>query len=80
MPTADSHCKSCSSLNLVELDAEICFHFPNELNGLNIDPIFAFPKVAVCLDCGLWQSNLSTEDLRTIKENARGEVARSHRQ
>ena len=61
-----SHSKSCTSLNLVELKVEMCFHYP-WLDGLYRD-ILAFPKVAVCLDCGLLQSNLSTEDLRAIKE------------
>jgi hypothetical protein len=71
MANAISHCKSCASLNLVELNAEICFKFPG-VNGLKSDPIFAFLKLAVCLDCGLLQSTLSTGDLRRIRESARG--------
>ena len=65
-----SHCKSCASFKLVELHAEICFHFPG-LNGLKKDPILAFPKLAVCLDCGFVQSTLSIGDLRRIRESAR---------
>jgi len=68
---ANAQCKSCASLNLVELNAEICLHF-RRLSGSKIDPTLAFPKVVVCLDCGFLQSSLSTEDLRRIKESARG--------
>jgi len=68
MVSANAQCKSCGSLTLVQLNAEICFHFPG-LSGLMISPIFAFPKVAVCLDCGFLQSNLTAEDLRRIKES-----------
>jgi len=71
MANSNSQCKSCASLSLVGLNAEICFHFPG-LSGLKKEPIFAFPKFAVCLDCGFVQSSLSLEDLWRIREGARG--------
>jgi len=69
MTTAISRCKSCASANLLELDAEICFHLPGP-NRLKTAPVFVFRTVAVCLECGLLQSNLSTEDLRLLKDGA----------
>jgi hypothetical protein len=69
MASTNAPCRSCAFLNLVQLNTEICFHFPG-LAGLKIDPIFAFPKLSVCLDCGFVQSNLSAEDLRRIRESA----------
>jgi len=70
MANAYSRCKSCSSLNIVELGAEVCFRIPG-LKGLKVEPIFAFPRLAVCLDCGFLQSNLSAEDLQGIRESAK---------
>ena len=60
-------CESCSSPNVVQVNAETCLHFPG-LRGLNKDPVFLFAKVAVCLDCGLLQSQLSETDLRRIRQ------------
>jgi hypothetical protein len=62
-------CSSCGSLKLTEVNAEICIHFPG-LRGLKTAPIFAFPKLAVCLDCGSVQSNFSTKELELIRNGA----------
>ena len=60
-------CESCSSLNVARVNTEICLHFPG-LRGLNKDPIFVLAKVAVCLDCGLLQGELSETDLERIRQ------------
>jgi len=59
-------CRSCSASSLVELDSEICIHFPG-LKGLDV---FAFPKLTVCLDCGSIESNLSAKELGEVKESS----------
>lgn len=67
MRNDSSECKSCGSTNLTDLTAEVCIHFPG-LNGLAVEPVFAFPKLKICLDCGFIESNLSKGELRQLKE------------
>jgi hypothetical protein len=66
-----SHCKSCASLNLVELNAEICFKFPG-LNGLKKEHVLAYPKFEACLDCGFLQSTLSIGTCGVLEEAPEG--------
>lgn len=75
MANVNAQCKSCGSWHLVRLSTETCLHFPG-LSGLKRGPIFVFPKVTVCLDCGFVQSSLSTEELRLIRGRARREEVR----
>jgi hypothetical protein len=58
--------RSCPSAKLIELISETCLHFPG-LNGLKAVPIFVFPKIVLCTDCGLMQANLSATDLELIR-------------
>lgn len=69
MASAIPRCKSCSSSKLVELNTEVCFHFPG-LKGLKIAPVIGFPTVVVCCECGFVQANLSVEELRLLRERA----------
>ena len=55
------HCNACASLELVELDSEVCLHFPG-LKGLKKRPIYAFPKLTICLNCG------SIQELEQIRK------------
>ena len=55
--------------NLSELDAEIKIHFPG-LRSLDRPSIFAFPKLVVCLDCGLTESILFEAEIRQLRESA----------
>lgn len=64
-----SICKSCKSPNLTELEAEMNIHFA-ALRSLDQPSIFAFPKLVVCLDCGLTESIMSDEELRQLREFA----------
>ena len=54
---------------MVQLNGEMGLHFPG-LKGLRIAPIFEFPKIAVCLDCGFTYSNLSDTVLQMVRERA----------
>ena len=77
MTNAISGCKSCGSSKLAELTAEVCIHLPG-LRGLDVDPIYAFPKLRICLECGLVQANLTEEELKQVREGekkARGTSA-----
>lgn len=44
-------CKSCSSENQRNFSSEIIVHFSG-LKNLDTPPVFVFPKLLVCLDCG----------------------------
>ena len=45
-------CKSCGSLNQRKFDAETAIHFPG-LKNIDKPAVFSFPKLVVCLDCGV---------------------------
>jgi hypothetical protein len=62
-------CKSCAASNLVELNAELCIHFPG-LKGLEVEPTYAIPKLRVCLYCGSIQSDLSAKELDHVRKGA----------
>jgi hypothetical protein len=62
-------CRSCASANLIELDSEMNIHFPG-LKSLDQPSIHAFPKLSVCLDCGLTESVISEAELRKLRECA----------
>jgi hypothetical protein len=64
-----SECGVCASSNILELVAESCLHFPG-LNGLKVEPIFVFPKIVVCADCGFVQSRLSDRELEKVRGGA----------
>jgi hypothetical protein len=44
-------CNSCGSINQEKYLAEVGIHFPGLRNAGNC-PVFVFPELLVCLDCG----------------------------
>jgi hypothetical protein len=44
-------CLLCASANQGEFGTEILVHFPG-LKNLDKPPLWVFPKLSVCLDCG----------------------------
>jgi hypothetical protein len=60
-------CRSCGSKNRTEFGAEINIHFPG-WKGLDQLPVWAFPKLVVCLDCGFSQFTLSETELHLLAE------------
>jgi len=51
-------CVLCASSNEVEFPSEIILHFPfSGLENLDKHGVFVYPKVLVCLDCGLSRFN-----------------------
>jgi hypothetical protein len=66
-------CKSCSSENQQRFTSEICVHFPG-LKNLDKPPVFVFPKLLVCLDCGFTEFDIPETELGVLGKDttARG--------
>lgn len=66
-------CKSCSSGNQRKFTSEICVHFPG-LKNLDKPPVFVYPKVLVCMDCGFTEFAIPEMELRLLGQDdaARG--------
>lgn len=62
-------CTRCLSLHQTELNSEINLHFRG-LPTLGEPGIFVFPKVLVCLDCGLSEFVIETRELAQITEKS----------
>jgi len=60
-------CNRCLSLHETELNTEINLHFRG-LAKIDDPGIFVFPKVLVCLDCGLSQFVVEERELAQIVE------------
>jgi len=62
-------CQSCSSSRQIEMQGEVCLHFPGGLESLDKPLVWVYPKVVVCLDCGSAQFTVPETELKVIKEN-----------
>jgi hypothetical protein len=60
-------CTRCLSLHQTELNTEINLHF-RSLPNLGDPGILVFPRVLVCLDCGLSQFVMEPRELAQIME------------
>jgi hypothetical protein len=58
-------CPGCASVNQEEFPAEIMFHFIGMAN-LDRPGVTAFPKILVCLDCGLSQFTTAKRSLTLL--------------
>ena len=63
-------CKSCQSQNQRNLNGEIAIHFPG-LEGLKKPIVWVFPKVAVCLSCGVAEFTIPERELTVLVEGKR---------
>ena len=59
-------CFSCRSENVKAFTSEINIHFPGKANQTK--SLLAYPKLLVCLDCGLADVLLSEDELRNLRE------------
>ena len=59
-------CKRCASDNLKSFNGELAVHFPG-WEGLNKPIVWVFPKLMICLGCGLVEFVLPAEQLRQLK-------------
>jgi|SRR5580704_8586765 hypothetical protein len=62
-------CKSCSSENQRKFSSEIIVHF-NGLKNLDTPPVFVFPKLLVCLDCGFAEFAIPEAEVCRLGERA----------
>lgn len=60
-------CDACGSDGKCEFTGEVAIHFQG-LKGLEMPIVWVFPKVLVCLNCGLAQFQIPEEDLRTLED------------
>jgi hypothetical protein len=60
-------CHSCQSKNVSAFPAEINIHFPG-FEGLDRPTVWAFPHLLVCVDCGVTQFTLSSDQVRELSE------------
>jgi hypothetical protein len=51
-------CKRCASDNQSSFNGEVAVHFPG-LEGLDKPVVWVFPKLAVCLNCGVTEFTVS---------------------
>ena len=62
-------CLSCSSKNQQLFSSEVAVHFPG-LNGLNKPIVWVFPKMTVCIDCGVAQFSVPEKELQVLVTGA----------
>jgi len=67
-------CPRCDSGNQMECPSEIALHFSGREN-LSKPHVFVFPKVIVCLDCGLSQFAVAETELRLLREGIKSSSA-----
>ena len=58
-------CTSCGSRNQAEYGAEINIHLPRDRDKA---AVLVFPKLVVCLDCGIAEFTVPEAELRRLGE------------
>jgi hypothetical protein len=67
---SSSHCRSCESPNQKMFNGEIAIHFPG-LKGLDKPIVWVFPKLLVCLNCGLTEFAIPEPELQQLAKSDR---------
>lgn len=67
-------CPSCFSKNQQLFNGEVAVHFPGR-DGLNRPIVWVFPKLIVCLDCGVAQFTVPERELMVLATGAQVEGA-----
>jgi hypothetical protein len=60
-------CDSCNSENQLLCPAEISIHYPERQNLTKL-PVWVFPTLRVCLDCGVTQFVVPKAELSVLVE------------
>jgi hypothetical protein len=63
-------CKSCQSPTHTLFPSEICIHFPGGLEALSKQPVFVFPQLLICLNCGFTECSVPENELRSLAEGS----------
>jgi len=67
-------CWHCAAEDNCDFSAEVCLHFPG-LAGLSKDPVFVFPRVVVCLQCGFAEFQVPESRLRLLAPGGPAEAS-----
>ena len=70
------NCKQCASEKLKDFNGELAIHFPG-WEGLEKSPVWVFPELMVCMDCGFVGFNLSASELEQLESDAQT-LGRAH--
>ena len=62
-------CVSCASSDLAQFNSEILLHFSG-ITNLNNSGALMFPKVSLCLECGLATFAISASERRALEEGS----------
>jgi hypothetical protein len=65
-------CRSCSSNNRAEYDAEVNIHLPNDRDKA---AVLVYPRLVVCLDCGVAEFTIPEAELRLLGERGAASTA-----
>jgi len=68
---ASQTCPLCRSSNRREFPAEINIHFPG-MEGLTKPTVWAFPRLTVCLDCGVARFTVAEAELERLADRDSG--------
>lgn len=63
-------CKLCTSENQRRFPSEIAVHYPG-LKNLDKLPVFVFPRLLVCMDCGFTEFAVPEPELRLLGKDVR---------
>jgi hypothetical protein len=67
-------CRACTSNSQTQFGSEIIIHFSG-LKNLDEPTVMVFPKIAVCLDCGVTEFTIPAAELRQLRERAAASTA-----
>ena len=67
-------CTLCSPDNQLEFSAEINIHFSRIANA-DHPGVLTFPKILICLDCGISRFTIPGHELRALREGSAGSTA-----
>ena len=68
-------CSSCGSEDQTQFNSEIMIHFSG-LKHLSNPGVLVFPRLLVCLDCGVSQFTLPERELNHLKETIAAKAVR----
>jgi|SRR5208282_3892196 len=63
-------CKACKPERQLKFGAEIVIHFPGR-EGLDKSPVWVFPKLLVCIDCGFTEFAIPETQLALLASGMR---------
>jgi hypothetical protein len=60
-------CKACKSDNDRVFNGEVAIHFPG-LKGVDLPFVWVFPRLTVCLGCGIAEFEIPQKELQVLKD------------